>query len=1415
MDKIQNFDKGINKDISQVYQPDGTYVDALNIEVINDELQGSVAISNSRGNKIQLSIPDVDNIYKISINSFTALDSSDIDINGTTSATPFVTSTGATGKDLYDFIIADANLGPLVGVDFNIAYSNYYVVLTPIAAATLTVATTPVVNGCLDETIIVPANADPIHPIGYAVLRDDIYIFATPCYDEDPKTNGGGYGYIFKFTYNNITFATNTTGTYIAGLANLELVYANDLNFTTWYNIPQTGVVTRFENSVTKRIYWTDNYNKLRTINVVQDQLAALDPTLLDIIPAVDFDVPIMTAMGAAPGTAPVRPGCWQLAYRYKKNNGAVTSFSPLSNMVFILPADEANAGNVSNWIDYRGNSQGVNMYKQVTWTINNVDRDFDYIEFVLARRADKNDPGTFFSVDTIQVTSDPTLSITVDGDMLQDASSLTLQEFLSLSNPFSHCKTISTKDNRLVAANVRNETSELDYDARAYRWDDGTAIPATPTFKLINDGSPTGNLDASDYGSIAEDEDAICPFNLDPYGGGNYSALYKYKSDGVTIGGEGPNIDYEFVCVATAADQVNSVPCTFPFVKTDKDSFGTSFNLGVEGFDYLDQTITQEYTLNLPNQICSGIKFPQYNSTLIGYNTGETYRFAIQFYDKYKNPYFVKWIGDIRFPEPTDTCVGANHVFTDGTSTGETDFGKVFTYASTNDVFVTQVGIKFTVNIPADISEKISGYRIVRVERTEDDKQVISEGLLKSCVLKDATNDYYKNVYGGVATPAIDLFFYYSPNALDSTLTQPSVNNRLRVHSYYNAPPVSQLLTGTCASYADPNRNTYVDKYYTPTSMGLTDTTIDFLNFFNSAVSIVDGALTIYNQTDQSDNGNTCFYFRTPNGVLSAGMYLGYVYQYKDLQYSGKTYDKRASNTYIACSHFKPIRTSTISTSDTFYLFGGDVTNGIMDDTEQSGDGAPGVAVGMYYPACSPVNRELRYDAHFNLNATGVPTVAWDYRDVYAYNTAYSCQDNIVKFYPKPAVFNNTEIFDSRFYISEIKINGESQDSWGIFLTNNYWDAEGSYGAINSMIPLNDKMYFWQDKAFGVIQINPRAVVTDTNAVNNAELQIGTGLPLQRHDYITVNAGTKHQGSTVASYGKLYWYDANTFKLWSYNPGGGLEPLTDIKGLYSYFTKYLNTNIQNYDKPTCALDELTTPIGFGLNGVVAVYDNRHQRVLYTFHTSNSPDIQKSFTFAINELKDCVTSFYSFTPRMYMGDGKQVFSFDNNTPNLDKLFVHDQGNYNNFYGNGTYNSYIKFIVNPNPQFTKVFDNFVWDSQATKYVSATDSYQNYHDVTFSHIRVTNDYQNTDKQALTLNTNIKRKERSWQLDVPRNRVLYTSSNSPNIYTDLSATEKQFGERIRDKYAQVELWFTNTASNYQIKLNNFITQFRQSNR
>ena len=157
--------------------------------------------------------------------------------------------------------------------------------------------------------------------------------------------------------------------------------------------------------------------------------------------------------------------------------------------------------------------------------------------------------------------------------------------------------------------------------------------------------------------------------------------------------------------------------------------------------------------------------------------------------------------------------------------------------------------------------------------------------------------------------------------------------------------------------------------------------------------------------------------------------------------------------------------------------------------------------------------------------------------------------------------------------------------------------------------------------------------------------------------------------------------------------------------------------------------------------------------------------------------------------------------------------MHDEGNYGEFY-NFTYPSLLSFPINKFPTETKVFDNLRWDSQAS--INGVNQYIN----TWNKLRCYDDYQNTDYQDLIvsgLSTNLKRKERSWKTFIPRNRVLNSSSQSPDIFnpTNLSSpNNKPFGDRIRDKYMIIDLEYDNT-TNALLTTNNVICDIRGSER
>ncbi len=1405
-ESINLFTEGMNMDNSPLFQPKNSYTSAINVELLSDSLQGSIALSNSKGNKFQQSLPDVGDIFKLGI---LANGTSFITINGITSATFFTVTDATTYLDLYNFILNDVNFDL---TNINLYYNDNKLVLvaTPSNSLTVTVSNSLVLSG--GTTPFIPAQTN-LQPIGYGIINDDIYIFSTNNKSIDPQNTGSGYGQIWKLTYDNITFNP--------AFSTITLIYSADLSFTTYYHIPQTGVVPRYETTSIQRIYWTDFYNKVRGINVADPMVFATDVSLLELIPSVDFDVAILSEIQPG-GTATLKVGAYQIAYRLKNTTGATTAFSTLSNIVSVTSRDERIAvlGGADNFADYCGDVEGTNTTKVISWNIANIDPDYDRIEAVVLIREQLEDVPTIYSFFEDSISGRQSITVTLDGDILDsdDATIITLSEFLALSGYFTHAKTLATKDNRLIASNIRTASADINYDARAFR----ALTSGLDDIYLTNNGVQS-LYDSTTAQALAETEDTINDYTSSNAG--------YYKPNTTILGGEGANISYEFISVAVESDTgdgaQNSTSLNigaqqiYPFRKTSNDTpgFVTELNLNTYSSDENGVDVLQEYPLSLPMITYEDMKYPQYNGMFWGYQQNEIYRMGIQFYDKAHNPYFVKWIGDIKFPDINDTCPAANNFYLDGTPTGQLQYVKSFVALRTGKPYagyITQLGIKFDITIPTNILDLISGYSIVRVERTDSDKSVIAEGIITSVGDNSSVNEYYtpdpsggNEFMFGYVNPERTVCYFNTPNHLISSITEPRIGDVLNVRKAFqtaNAAFQTQL-----GGSGDPY---YLYKLYNEISTATSSHNVtQVLNLGLGQDGVANNSYIVNNNDNTSHSeGNQCYFF-TLATALSLSNYAGTNFKlYATIdrtlnnQYGGATYADRSTNEYILCSHFRPLVNNNIGYTDSPNVFGGDVMNYHIDMQRNikkwTGGSSPLVSTTFYFPAACCGNVGLRYGTFVNRSLQTDSATGASATETYDYNTVYSAQNDIVQYFPKPDPFISNTEFNNRFRISEIKINGELSDSWKVFKENNYWDVEGTYGGINSSLIMNDKLYFWQDRAFGLLQVNPRTVVQD---INGTSLQVGTGLPLQRHDYVSTTVGTRHQTSTISSDRKVYWYDTNTKKIYTFG-SEGLNPFSDIKGMYAYLTENLDGNIQNIDKP------LYVSPSVGVNGLAATYDYKRHKAIFTFHSGinlGRDDVdQTSFTLAINELNDTFLGFYSFEPRIYINDFKYIFSHNATTElTLGDIYIHDVGNYAEYYGT-IYDSYIKFIVNDAPQYTKVFDNLVWDSQAKNGII------NINDDTWKSIRVTNDYQNTDIIPLVYDVNIKRKERSWNIAIPRNRVLYTVNNSPDIYTDLSPTAKPFGERIRDKYIQIELTYDNL-NNYQLLTNNVKTQFRQSAR
>ena len=1055
------------------------------------------------------------------------------------------------------------------------------------------------------------------------------------------------------------------------------------------------------------------------------------------------------------------------------------------------------------------------------------------------------NDPATITIIHDDPLGGD---SYTFAYDGSEEGLPLTLSEFLKLSGAFTHCKTIGTKDNRLFVGNIRNELSEIIYDSRAYRW------YGINQLSLIENGVPNP-YELSTLENIVETSDAINPDQ----------DINKYQADGATLGGQGLNISYKFKTIAISVDKDTKGANTFeisyctpaPWRGVSPRYFGpTNVNLNVFSPNNDLGSDIQEYPLPfiMSND---GIKYPHISGLYRGYQRTETYRFGIQFFDKSKNPYFVKWIGDIKFPDFDD--INTQSFYQDGSPTGITDFRLSFIARPNGgyyETFVQSLGIEFTINNLDSIADKIGGYSIVRVKRKVQDRTIVCQGYVTPVDIYDepggddafhttspALDSEGNQTWGWSGITYAQRGWFSTPEVSDLSIS-PDSTMKLKIKTFLNRTNTNYI-TSVASPGSDPY---YYWKYYTSTPYTTPRMDISQITYCGYAGSTVDetSGLPVNNfdfglygasSTESQSIGNGAFYFCLANNIIpwpEDGKYLVNIERTIFNQYNGNSYTDRANNTYMSCGIFDPTRIIFPGTVYNPTVFGGDTFVNLYDscrwaknfgNSERAVPDFESTAVNIskgsttfYYPVESVINTDLRNGRYMNKDfGDGAPNpcllpdgTSWEAEFVenYSYNSVYSAENDIKEYFPKPDPFILNDEFDNRFYNSEIKINGEHTDSWGVFLTNNYWDVEGTYGPINAMEILKDRMYFWQTRAFGILQINPRAIITDVGNIGNSELEIGTGLALQRHDYLSTELGLQHQWGLTKSNYKLFWLDVNNRKFYSFG-GENIEFNSDAKGLFSYLNDNLKYNILTIDKPA-----YNDPSIIGINGVRSVYDFKYNQAIFTVYDTLDktarPIDANIFTFVFDERLNAFTSFYGHTPKIYFSDGYIVFSTDPN--NLSDIYMHDEGDYGRFYG--TLNdSTIKLITNENFGSTKVFDNIVWDSQSTE-LDANGTRTNFNDDTWNTIRAYNDYQNTDIQILNPNVNIKRKERTWQLAIPRNRVLYTSSDSPNIFTDLSPSDKVMGERMRDKYLTLDLSYSNT-DNRLLSTNNIKFIYRQSPR
>lgn len=193
---------------------------------------------------------------------------------------------------------------------------------------------------------------------------------------------------------------------------------------------------------------------------------------------------------------------------------------------------------------------------------------------------------------------------------------------------------------------------------------------------------------------------------------------------------------------------------------------------------------------------------------------------------------------------------------------------------------------------------------------------------------------------------------------------------------------------------------------------------------------------------------------------------------------------------------------------------------------------------------------------------------------------------ESIIKTYPAQPLFFDPNLvkYPVRWRYSQIKIYGDTIDTWRIYLANDFSDLQGRYGSISSSCYLFDQIYSLQERAFGKLRaFNRTGLVTP----DQGNLTTGIGDALDGIDYISTQYGNQHQWSLYETDKAAYWVDIDKQKIMRFAQDG-LAPISDFRSIHA-FPKKIAKYFIGKDNPAYT------------EGIQTVYDYSNNRVIFLF----------------------------------------------------------------------------------------------------------------------------------------------------------------------------------------------------------------------
>ena len=1203
----------------------------------------------------------------------------------------------------------------------------------------------------ISVTLVVERQVN-IRIIGWTYLLDDVIIF-TKSYDlalgdalasVSPEVTDSP-GQVWKLEVDSADGS-------ISGLVDetlvpsTHLIYNNDMHFS-WAG--RVKGWSNYETPDVAKVYFTDTINNFRHINISDPNLLGYPLSRIEIVPEVDFaNIEIQEVKhGGAYNT-----GMVQYSYCLFNLYGAQSSYSPVTNLIHLVPTSEDTEG-----YKYMGGavdeSTGKSVAIKIGEALDVIDRRFQYIR-VVAIYID-----SIYATPTVGIVTEvpiPSTGVAYITDSGEYKGTITHNEFLILGTFNFVCNDVAVKDNILFVSNLEEERFQTDWDARAYRFKS-----SSPPVAKIEDISGTAIYVNSSFANSSSGEEI--PETHDCKVSKDDQQTYKFKSNGTTLGAEGSNIEIEFITEDLVID--TKVPI----------GDGSTIAGGSASSDPFIAIFTAPTSQSMAGPVNS-VRYT-------GYMRDEVYRFFIVLKNNKGLKSYSKWICDIKMPTAAEL---------------EVQTGKNTMYIDNITHYGSNLGLRFKVrNLPDDVAS----YEILRCERKVEDKSILAQGLYQASIEKTGTG---KRCAVSADRPISSTFNHRLGNFISP---ETIIDRNIESSGADSVELIATYAFGYRCGESDPAN---------PGGAGVvirkcqeTDSVTKQTRTVEETQMVTPGAYTEYligpfTYINYAWNGTMSIGYRctnllvlldsafTINAEINNKIALfNYVRNNDDSRYGGSSYSARSYNTPIPCG--------ATSTEENVWLnvFGGDTFIDIFDcisNVHDLSNPAVGGSKVTYIPVETSIHLALRHSMSFNrmygvanrmymqetagyhaFNGDSSMSVTQP-TDLFLYNSVYSRQSNLQPSFMQPLLASDNTSFEARITSSLVKINGQTEDSWTKFGVAAILDVEGRYGGITSLINFNEFLMFFQETAFGVLSVNQKALqIPDETGVS---LTLGKGGVLDDYRYISRGSGCIHRFVPQVIHfpeDTLHFYDYHANKLLSYTTSksrlarNDLLPLSALEGMSSY--------LNNMDRTYLKYDQT-----FNDWGVHSTVDHENNRILYTFLSGPS-----KYTLAYNTLLSAFEGEFDFMPSAYLSKGKFVYSCIavSGYSNKQTGWLHGAGNRGEFYG--VYcDSLISWVVNTLDEYSKLYNTLHYGLNVTN-PDGTDDW----DRNFDIIKAYNEYQDSGEVSLVYGTNCNRLFRVWRCKIPR----------PLPVSSLA--------RLRSQTAIIELQFINDSNNQKFQLEKMLTK------